>query len=496
MSWRGALLFCLGCSFDPAGLEGRPAPCLDGYVEVDDRCYTPDANAQDAGAPDADELPDVRVSDVPDRVDARDTEPMIVVDAFTPDVVVPPDASDECFCGMSGLMGCDPCADGEHRSCRGGEVVTGSSCVDDNVVATCNGDEEVFGECEAGCGESNGWGCNFRPSFITVADRSPSVLQGNELRIDTRRGEVSLDGSSVPALVSSVDDSVLLRVSAIDVDMVVVEGPGGVAIRASDTIRIRAGVDVGARGGEPGPGGFAMGTPTDTPCGAAAEGEGEGGGGPAGVVTTLGIGGGGGGFGTDGADGGNGGRGCPGFGQGGDDHDVGFIGGSAGGGSETSAGGGGGGALYLSARVAIFVDGVVEASGGGGGGGVDGSGAGGGSGGLIYFEAPIFATMGVELRANGGGGGGGARDDIGEDGEDGRAAETQAQGGAGESLGGAGSGPTGEASRGRGSFSRMGGGGGGGAGWIIIRTGDGEPVPGVLASPAMGSRSAEWQELP
>lgn len=491
MSWRGALLFCLGCSFDPAGLEGRPAPCLDGYTEIDGRCYS--EGAFDAGAPDVDVLTDARVSDVTDVSDPPD---IVVVDALMPDVGVRLDAADGCACGMAGLIGCDPCEDGEHRSCRDGEVVTGASCVGDNTVATCDGDEEVFGECAAGCGESiGGWGCDFRPTFITGADRSTSVLEGNELRIDTRRGTVSLDGATVVALVSSVDTNLVLRVNAIDVDTIVVEGPGGAGIRASDTIRIRSGVDIGARGGVPGPGGFAMGMLSASPCGAGAEGEGEGGGGSAGEVATRGTGGGGGGFGSDGANGGNRGT-CPGFGGGGNDHEVAFTGGSAGGGSENAAGGAGGGALYLSARVAIFVDGVIEASGGGGEGGVDSSGAGGGSGGLIYFEAPIFTTRGVELRANGGGGGGGARDGIAEDGEDGRVARAAAQGGDGSSLGGNGSGPMGEASEGRGSFARMAGGGGGGAGWIVIRTGDGEAVPDVQASPAMGSRSSEWQELP
>ncbi|MFK8000320.1 MAG: hypothetical protein AB8H86_12030 [Polyangiales bacterium] len=493
MSWRGALLFCLGCSFDPAGLEGRPGPCLDGYTEIDGRCYTPDVGAGDSGTPDVDVPPDVQgMSDVPD------TEPMIVVDAFTPDVVAAPDVAG-CFCGMTGLSGCEPCADGEHRSCRDGEVVTGSSCVDANIVATCNGDEEVFGECAAGCGENNGWGCDFAPSFVTPVARFRSVLQGSELRIDSRRRTVELDGEPVTEGVTSVDANVVLYVSAIDVETIVVDGPGGVGIRASDTIRIREGVDLGARGPVPGPGGSAMGSPRPDPCGGlGAEGEGEGGGGPSGTYDGGGAGGGGGGFGSRGGNGGTRGTVCSGYSEGGGANSVRFVGGSAGGGSEGARGGGGGGALYFSARVAIFLDGVLEAGGGGGGPGGETSGAGGGAGGLLYFEAPIVATEGVELRANGGGGGSGARAGVsGEDGEDGRVAETRARGGGGLGApGGDGSGPMGVASDGSGGFLRIAGGGGGGAGWIIIRTGDGEPVPEVQTSPVMSSPSAQWLRLP
>lgn len=168
--------------------------------------------------------------------------------------------------------------------------------------------------------------------------------------------------------------------------------------------------------------------------------------------------------------------------------------GAQGGGNEAvcprvARGGGGGGALQLSARFAIDIPGVIDASGGGGDGGVAcmvetaGAGSGGGAGGAVFVEAPSITVSGT-IVANGGGGGGGGgvtrADDTFSDGQPGRdgasgpAAVGGVGGGAntlngGGTTGGSGGiegvAPTAGASRCNGQT----GGGGGGVGRVALR---------------------------
>ncbi|MFT5354585.1 MAG: hypothetical protein ACI9KE_001792 [Polyangiales bacterium] len=462
--WRCALLLCLGCSFDPAALEGRPGPCIDGYTEVDGFCFLRDAGAPDGVTP-----------------DARDAGVDTLVDAAL-------DALESCRCEGTVLLGCNPCEGGEHHYCSDGMVSTGSSCLNDVTVATCEGDQEIFGVCVSGCADTNGWGCDFAPALLEEDDMSGSLIQGDALVIDTQRGTLELDGRRLMGTVRVLDSQVVVYVSVLDVQTIQVDGDQGVAIRASDTIRIRQGIDVSAVGPVPGPGGFEM---SDAgPCGDGAMGGGVGGGGVANLV-----GGGGGGFGTAGGSGGSEDL-CVGSGAAGEAHAFSFVGGSAGGGSDDARGGGGGGALYLSARVAIFADGIIDASGGGGRGATRVSGAGGGAGGLIYLESPIFVAANLALRATGGGGGGTGRSGRQVDGEDGIDGVVAAAGGIGDVVGGAGSNEDGEAGDGDASVPGQGGGAGGGAGHIIIRTGEGELLDGVQTVPNFDSPSVRWERLP
>lgn len=139
-------------------------------------------------------------------------------------------------------------------------------------------------------------------------------------------------------------------------------------------------------------------------------------------------------------------------------------------------GGPGGGAIYLVARNSIAVIGTIHAGGAGGGPGEDtraGGGAG-GSGGLIGLEATdiIVGASGV-LAANGGGGGGGCNGNPATRGEDGKASDEVAAGGAKEGSGGDGGngghlsvvdGQPGDGAE------RGGGGGGGSVGFILFRS--------------------------
>lgn len=200
---------------------------------------------------------------------------------------------------------------------------------------------------------------------------------------------------------------------------VTVRGTRPLVIIAGNEIRLAGLLDAGARGAEPGPGGFASG------MGAGAGGVGL-------HVSNQDGGGGGGGHGSAGGAGGDGicvGDACGDGGAGGavsGTAELDVLQGGAGGGagavenpSETcvpAPGGGGGGAVQLTALDRIRIDpggGVHVGGGGGAGGSIDqgcadsGSGGGGGAGGAIFLQAPLIEHSGV-LAANGGGGGSGA----------------------------------------------------------------------------------------
>ncbi len=150
-------------------------------------------------------------------------------------------------------------------------------------------------------------------------------------------------------------------------------------------------------------------------------------------------------------------------------------------------GGGGGGALQLSVAGTLEVSGTVDAAGGGGEAvpstpGEDGGGGGGGSGGAILLEATRLIVSGVVV-ANGGGGGSGF---TGTDGERGRRAGSQANGGPGTGTGtggGRGGALAGTAQPGIDAGPNSDSGGGGGAiGRIVVRAPDGgATVDGVIS---------------
>jgi hypothetical protein len=188
--------------------------------------------------------------------------------------------------------------------------------------------------------------------------------------------------------------------------------------------------------------------------------------------------------------------------------------GQPGGTATGGAGGGGndsGGAVWIIARNAITISGVVLASGqpghGAGNGaattGGGGGGGGGGSGGYVRIAAANSIRIGGVIAANGGGGGGGGGCCAGGGGTDGYAGTPSAVGasggmpGSGSDRGGAGG--TGNAtSQGTvvpalagydaGDIHAGGGGGGGGAGYIVLNQGNGIPdVTGTLSPPPTAS---------
>lgn len=216
--------------------------------------------------------------------------------------------------------------------------------------------------------------------------------------------------------------------------------------------------------------------------------------------TDGGGGGGGGGFQGTGGNGGSGDS-SPGVGGGSISPPADVVGGCPGakGGDGDAPGGPGGasgGSIQLSALTSIAVNGTILAGGEGGRGGqsTDGGAGGGGSGGYIGLDAPSIATIPMTvLVANGGGGGGGA-DDNGNDGAPGqeaRADDTKAGGGAGGNSGGGDGGKgSGEGQLSGENFATPGageggGGGGGSAGYILIYTDASPMIDGAtIVSPA------------
>lgn len=165
---------------------------------------------------------------------------------------------------------------------------------------------------------------------------------------------------------------------------------------------------------------------------------------------------------------------------GGNNTDPGSLGGAA---------GPGGGAIVMVARASITVadTGVIRAGGAGGGPGIvkRAGGGGGGSGGMIVLEAVAITVSGA-VAANGGGGGGGCEMATASPGDDGRADDQVATGGAPEGNGT--SGGAGGAASTRGGTSaanadRGGGGGGGGAGFIHLNASS-LSTPGKISPPA------------
>jgi hypothetical protein len=251
-----------------------------------------------------------------------------------------------------------------------------------------------------------------------------------------------------------------------------------VLIATAGDLHVQGGIDVGSRAGSPGAGASFGG------CTAPGSG----------VTSAQGGGGGAGGsFGTTGGNGGSGGGGGGGlalaptgaaFVRGGC---AGARGGAGNNGSGGAAGAGGG-AVYLIARAALAIDGVIDASGEGGGGAASGKNGGGGagSGGLIalYANTAITIAPSAQLFSNGGGGGGGADSNTG--GTQGGEATTAAIGGLGGIGGGTGtSGGLGASGAGGGTSalpsSRGGGGGGGGVG--VIKNVSGQTIVTGIFSP-------------
>lgn len=247
----------------------------------------------------------------------------------------------------------------------------------------------------------------------------------------------------------------------------------------AEEVTIAGILDVGARGGIPGPGG-------------GANGQGAGAGMPS-LHDTMGSmqgfsGAGGGSFGTRGA---AGGRADDENSPAGTEYRIGglaLVAGSSGGASGNCANlpGAGGGALFIYAKNEIRISGQIHAGGGGGSGGLVAvcpnrahAGAGGGSGGAIWLQAKEISGNG-SLAANGGGGGGASNTiDNGAAGEDGKAAVNAVAAGGNRAPnatnstnGGSGAiqGTPASAVPGLSTNNARGGGGGGGLGRIVIRS--------------------------
>ncbi len=268
-----------------------------------------------------------------------------------------------------------------------------------------------------------------------------------------------------------------------------VQGTLPLVVLANKKVKIMGGLDVGAKGATPGPGGGVGGVPLAN--GRGVKGSGPGGGfvcGCGSLGTSDDCGGGGGGHGTNGGKGGPDSASCTTVSTGGPVVGVSSLtpltAGSGGASADqmvsdpaNGAGGAGGGALQISCQGGINVSGWISAGGGGGRtgaytttnpGGI--AGGGGGSGGGILLEGQSIGGSGI-VAANGGGGGGsslsvaGACHGQGSVGQDGAASLAAAQGGAagasGCGKGGAGGYATTASIDGEGSVN--GGGGGGGA---------------------------------
>lgn len=174
---------------------------------------------------------------------------------------------------------------------------------------------------------------------------------------------------------------------------------------------------------------------------------------------------------------------------------YGGCGGGGGGGTASGDGGGGGGAVQISTSGTLQVSssGVISMPGAGGEKGYVSDyqgGGGGGSGGAILLEGATVQVQGV-LAANGGGGG------SEQNGEDGKASATAAQGGptgTNTGAGGAGGAKATEAGGdGVGGTEKNDGGGGGGAAGRIRINSPSSTLGGVLSpTPATSSSVATW----
>jgi len=156
-------------------------------------------------------------------------------------------------------------------------------------------------------------------------------------------------------------------------------------------------------------------------------------------------------------------------------------------------GGAGGGAVQLTARGSITVGGRILAGGAGGTGGLSSlatGGGGGGSGGFIGLDAPTVTVTGT-LAANGGGGGEGSnRSTTGGDGQDGRADDMRATGGAGVGAQSTDGGDGGAGTMHDGASvtdvdNGGGGGGGGGTGFVLIWSESWVETGALISPPAI-----------
>jgi hypothetical protein len=337
----------------------------------------------------------------------------------------------------------------------------------------------------AGCGRLGFEETVGMPSHVADgASAGTAVLSLGDALIDTTvltiDGVARDDFTAHPQL--GGPEVAVLSVAALEVTGTVrVIGTRPLVVFATGAVAIDGVLDAGARGGEPGAGGY-----VDGPGHGASEGK------P--VADVCDPGGGGGGFGEAGADGGD--ENCVGVhGAGGGVYGDGALmvleGGSGGGAGSPGAcaavpGGAGGGAVQVTSLRSIEVRGGINAGGGGGGGGPycmdpegdGGAGGGGGAGGAIFLEAPELSVSGV-LRADGGGGGAGGNGNSdngpigsGAAGGDGTLAGPGAGGATGvPTSGSGGDGGTDARAAGIGTSAEFNpGGGGGGAGRIVVRT--------------------------
>ncbi len=268
---------------------------------------------------------------------------------------------------------------------------------------------------------------------------SPVVIDSNSGEINSPGGVIRPEGLSDPDTstsfrVTSQEDGSSLGVLSVK-DFILPEGVEvrvvgrfPLAIAATGEVRIDGTLDVGARGLEPGPGGFSGGAPgsaAEGPCGGSL------GQGTDTCPQLCSSGGGGGGHGGLGGAGGPVNYGAelvngpviyeetPGGALCGSASLIPLAGGSGGAGgafvegsaaSHPGPGGAGGGAIQISAALSIRIgaQGIITAPGEGGGEADAAGGTGGGAGGAILLESPsVFLESSAILAANGGGGGAG-----------------------------------------------------------------------------------------
>ncbi|MFK8000544.1 MAG: hypothetical protein AB8H86_13170 [Polyangiales bacterium] len=489
-----ALVFCVACSVDHAGLIGS-----DGGAPLDIEAPLLDAGFEDARA-DGGSRPDVPPPldagrDVPLPVDGGmpDT-PVVVLDAppmmdSGPDV--PPDAG-----------------------CPVGEV----EC-DGDTLRECTGAGWIPQLCELECREGGGGASCYDLAPSNLARPLSEAMHGDAI---VRDALWDTDNCRFLPNFWYVDDSGELELCVVSFNDVTfqtdlrVVGSRGLVIVAKGNITLEAEIRADAQASIPGPGG--------TSGADAASGIGYSGGNGAsrGVpgFTFRSDGGGGGGGGVDeGGEGGSAGGGGgsmeaaggsrgPEFG----DRDRliplrGSGGGGSGGGFGGGLGGGGGGTIQFSARGNILVRDSVNVSGGGGSGGTSGGGGGGGgAGGSVHFECAgeiRFEGSNEVLAAGGGGGGGGGCSTVSGNGNEEESGGTEGGVGGGNCPTGSGDTLVVTTRGGNGSADARGGsapdislaggnagGGGGSGGFVVIRA---DEEMGSLAG--SGHRRSEDPEI-
>jgi hypothetical protein len=409
------------------------------------------------------------------------------------------------------LVAVSACADGSGGGKDAGPGSDGGGCTPGctgDAVRTCV-PVEISTPCPLGCDQGASVCRVLVPS--NGADRAQlegvtadlRIPVGLDLVIDTTTGEIAENAAEDPAIVREAGEGVDATgigfydlgdgIAVLAVRSFTIEADAGLIGFGANALIILSEQDVTIEGqinfsafsfdGDgklstllPGPGG-GIGAIAGQ---AEAEGcaPGTNGGGVAGTSDRTG--GGGGGLGSDGAPGGVGGDGTE-PGEGGDAQSAdcpgsdlvplrGGSGGAAGGvGVPAGDGGGGGGAIQVSSftRIQLFgapstvIDGILVNGGGGGAGDSGNGGGGGGSGGSILLEAPQITVKSMILAANGGGGGGSDPGTAAFVGENGRAEDKPAAGGAGAREGGRGASLLSGSGIGGAGADGTGGGGGG-----------------------------------